>query len=64
MNTNHADKSSILIVDDDPMNLDVLFVYLDQAGFNVLVAEDGESGLSWALQDEGSIAFLFIVRKR
>ena len=28
------------------------------------VAKDVDSGLSWALQDEGSITFLFIVRKR
>jgi two-component system sensor histidine kinase ChiS len=34
-------KGQILIVDDNPTNLDVLFEYLDEAGFSVLVAENG-----------------------
>ncbi|MEM7345739.1 MAG: hybrid sensor histidine kinase/response regulator [Chloroflexota bacterium] len=45
MNLIPEDKDSILIVDDNPTNLDVLFTYLDAAGFNVLVAEDGESAI-------------------
>ena len=35
----------ILIVDDNPSNLKVLYTYLKQAGFEVLVAEDGYSGI-------------------
>ena len=38
-------KNTILIVDDNPTNLDVLFDYLDGAGFELSVAEDGESAL-------------------
>jgi len=35
----------ILIVDDEPNNLDVLRNCLCEAGFMVLVAEDGETAL-------------------
>ncbi|MBC6477204.1 MAG: response regulator [Hormoscilla sp. GUM202] len=40
-----AQKSSILIVDDNPMNLKVLFEVLDRAGFKVSVAKSGESAI-------------------
>ena len=40
---NHLGK--ILIVDDNPNNLKVLYTYLKNAGFEVLVAEDGKSGI-------------------
>lgn len=38
-------KRNILIVDDNPTNLSVLFDYLGQANFKVLVAEDGHTAL-------------------
>ncbi len=38
----------ILIVDDSPDNLLVLFSYLEEKGFKVLLAEDGESALQIA----------------
>lgn len=41
--TNHSGK--ILIVDDNPSNLKVLYTYLKNAEFEVLVAEDGETGI-------------------
>ncbi|MGK7936041.1 MAG: hypothetical protein AB4206_09630 [Xenococcaceae cyanobacterium] len=37
----------ILIVDDVASNLKVLFTYLTNGGFEVLVAQDGESALGW-----------------
>ncbi|HAX87738.1 MAG TPA: diguanylate cyclase response regulator [Cyanobacteria bacterium UBA11370] len=40
-----ADKGTILIVDDTPSNLEVLFEFLTNAGFKVLVAIDGESAI-------------------
>ena len=44
MNNNNQ-TSTILIVDDNPTNLDILFAYLDYVGFTVFIAEDGESAL-------------------
>ncbi len=38
----------ILIVDDTPTNLEVLFDFLGDSGFTVLVAEDGESAIERA----------------
>jgi DNA-binding response OmpR family regulator len=42
--TNHF-TASILVVDDHPTNLGVLFDHLQLAGFKVLTAEDGETAL-------------------
>jgi signal transduction histidine kinase len=39
------EKSKLLIVDDNPTNLGILFEYLTQYGFKVLVSLDGESAI-------------------
>lgn len=52
MNSTH--KGTILVVDDTPANLGVLFEALRQANFKVLIAEDGVSALKrfdYALPD-------------
>ena len=36
---------TVLIVDDSPTNLGVIFDFLDQLGFIIMVAQDGESAL-------------------
>ncbi|MGB7441459.1 MAG: adenylate/guanylate cyclase domain-containing protein [Coleofasciculaceae cyanobacterium] len=41
-------QGDILIVDDNPTNLGVLFNFLTDSGFKVLVAQDGESALQKA----------------
>lgn len=48
MQTEKFDAESILIVDDNPANLGVLFNYLDDLGFNAYVAEDGISAIEQA----------------
>ncbi|WP_225895666.1 hypothetical protein [Dendronalium phyllosphericum] len=45
MNFNTSEEGVILIVDDTPINLEVLFNVLENANFKVLVAEDGESAI-------------------
>lgn len=47
MSTKAAGRT-ILVVDDTPINLEVLFDFLSNAGFRVLFAEDGESALEKA----------------
>jgi two-component system cell cycle sensor histidine kinase/response regulator CckA len=42
MSVNSTEKGVILIVDDTPTNLEVLFDFLANCGFKVLVAEDGK----------------------
>ncbi len=44
----NTQKATILIVDDNPTNLDLLFESLSQAGFKVLVAKDGHSAIRQA----------------
>lgn len=39
------DPERILVVDDNPTNIDVLFSYLSAEGYEVLVAEDGVAAL-------------------
>lgn len=46
MNRGVVEEDVILIVDDTPMNLDVLLDLLEAAGFKVVVAEDGESAIA------------------
>jgi two-component system sensor histidine kinase ChiS len=38
-------KNTILVVDDNPTNLRVLVDYLEEVGFEVLAAEDGETAI-------------------
>ncbi len=49
-----SEDSTILIVDDNPTNLGILFDFLNNYGFKVLVARDGESAIQkveYALPD-------------
>lgn len=48
MKTDLNQKGVILIVDDTPTNLEMLFDFLGDSGFTVLVAEDGESAIARA----------------
>lgn len=41
-------KPCILVIDDNPTNLRLLFDYLKEDGFKTLIAEDGEEGISHA----------------
>ncbi len=45
MSDENSDQSVIVIVDDNPTNLGVLFDFLHDCGFKVLVAQDGESAI-------------------
>jgi len=48
MSVVNAKQSVILVVDDTPANLEVLFDFLTNSGFKILVAEDGESAIQKA----------------
>lgn len=48
MNTDQAEPDVILIVDDKPANLSVLFEFLTDAGFQILVAEDSDGAIQTA----------------
>jgi signal transduction histidine kinase len=42
----HMDTGRILLVDDNPTNIDVLYDFLSEKGYEVFVAEDGPSAIS------------------
>ncbi|MEH2172621.1 hybrid sensor histidine kinase/response regulator [Nostoc sp.] len=48
MNFNKNEKPVVLIVDDTPVNLQVLFDFLEYYSFQVLVSEDGQSAIQMA----------------
>jgi signal transduction histidine kinase len=52
---------AILIVDDTPTNLDILFQYLKQAGYKVLIARDGPSAVRRAEQTQPDIILLDVM---
>lgn len=48
-------SETILIVDDTPANLGVLVETLGAAGYQLMVAEDGEEALAQTAQDRKSV---------
>jgi sigma-B regulation protein RsbU (phosphoserine phosphatase) len=48
MSDDHTQKESILLVDDNPINLQVLFQTLEGMGCRMLVAKDGQTALTIA----------------
>lgn len=61
MEAEMTDQETILIVDDNPANLDVLFEHLDEAGFKTIVAEDGEIALERAKRIQPDLILLDIM---
>jgi DNA-binding response OmpR family regulator len=51
-------KGKILIVDDEPVNLDFFDVMLSRLGFQVVMAEDGEEALELIQQDKPDLIIL------
>ena len=54
-------SGKILIVDDNPDNLKVLYTYLTSAGFEVLVAEDGVAGIEVVKQSQPELILLDVM---
>lgn len=56
-----AEKSQILIVDDSPTNATALLAILQQAGFNVVVVNNGESALKKVKETPPSLILLDVM---
>ncbi|MCW7755266.1 hybrid sensor histidine kinase/response regulator [Desulfobotulus sp. H1] len=52
---------TILIVDDNPANLGILFHCLDQSGYRTLVAQDGETALKMAKISRPNMILLDVI---
>ncbi|PSN13383.1 histidine kinase [filamentous cyanobacterium CCT1] len=61
MSEDTASTATILVVDDTPTNLEVLFDFLSNAGFKVLFAEDGESAIEKAHYADPDLILLDIL---
>jgi light-regulated signal transduction histidine kinase (bacteriophytochrome)/ActR/RegA family two-component response regulator len=61
MSRDTTGKGTILVVDDTLTNLEVLFGFLDDAGFKVLFAEDGESAVEKARYARPNLILLDIL---
>jgi len=61
MNREFSRSDVILIVDDNPANLGVLSELLDNAGMEILVAQDGESALQKAVYDPPDLILLDVM---
>lgn len=55
------DKKTILIVDDEKDLVELLSEKLEQAGFKVLTAHDGQEGLNVALREKPDLILLDII---
>ena len=54
-------SKAILIVDDTPDNLLILFSYLEDKGYRILLAEDGETGLQIARSKSPDLILLDVL---
>ncbi len=54
-------QQTILIVDDNPTNIGVLADYLEDHGFTILVARDGESGIKKAAYAQPDLILLDVM---
>jgi signal transduction histidine kinase len=52
---------TILIIDDNPTNLGVIVDYLEEAGFDILIARDGETGLKRAQMAKPKLILLDVM---
>lgn len=55
------DTATILLIDDNPANLKVLFDLLDEAGFEVLVSQRGEGALKRAKDTQPDLILLDVM---
>lgn len=53
--------AKVLVVDDMPANLDVIYKSLRTEGYQVLVATDGETGLKVAAQEKPDLILLDVM---
>lgn len=61
MNQASTQGNTILIIDDTPLHIDYLIKYLSQAGFHMLVAKDGKTGLQLARHNQPDIILLDVL---
>ena len=61
MNAEQPETDVILIVDDNPTNLAVLFECLSESGFEVWMAQDGETALEQVAEEQPDLILLDVL---
>ncbi len=61
MTPDHSQAETILLVDDNPTNLQLLFETLDGRGYKLLIAKDGRAALSIAVKAHPQLILLDIM---
>jgi diguanylate cyclase (GGDEF)-like protein len=61
MRINYIQNATVLVIDDSPTNLAVLYDYLNNMGAEVLVKKDGESGIEIAIRKQPDIIILDVL---
>lgn len=61
MSTGETSKATVLIIDDVPANLDLLFKHLHRSGYRVLVAQDGQTAVRQAEYAQPDIILLDVM---
>jgi CheY-like chemotaxis protein len=57
-----TNQVSLLLVDDDPVNLEILVEHLQEAGYHTVTASHGEEG--WDILQLGTIPFQAVLLDR
>lgn len=58
---NHSPAARILIVDDEPINIQILYNYLSLSGFSLDSVTHGEAAIAYCLQQEPDIVLLDVM---
>ena len=61
MGNGEKSKATVLIIDDVPANLDLLFKHLHRSGYRVLVAQDGQTAVRQAEYAQPDIILLDVM---
>ncbi|MCG8427663.1 MAG: response regulator [Chromatiales bacterium] len=56
-----GEKGTVLIVDDSPTEIHILRGVLEKAGYSVLTAEDGETGIQTAVENIPDLILMDVV---
>ena len=57
-------KDTILVIEDDPLNVKIITAYLLEHGYSVIKAFDGKAGIKMAIEDKPDLILLDILMPR
>ncbi len=61
MSPENDGQPTVMVVDDDPMNLDIMLLYLEEWGFHTLIAQNGERALQQLAHGQPDVMLLDVM---